>query len=126
MQIPANLRYTKDHEWVLPGADGTVTVGITDYAQNSLGDVTFVDLPKTGQTFTKGAVFGVVESVKAASDLYMPVSGEVIEVNTALADAPELVNSSPYGDAWMVRVRPSNPAELQALLDADAYTRHTS
>lgn len=121
MEVPASLLYTKEHEWVRTEADGTLTVGITDFAQNSLGDVTFVDLPRVGAVFEAGKVFGVVESVKAASDLYLPVSGEILEVNPALASAPELVNRSPYGDAWMVRLRATNSAELSSLLTAAQY-----
>lgn len=118
--IPAELRYTKDHEWVRQEADGTVTVGITDYAQESLGDVTFVDLPKPGKAFGAGETFGVVESVKAASDLYMPVSGEVVAVNGELEGSPDAVNRDPYGSAWMIRVRPETPGE-GGLLSAEEY-----
>lgn len=118
--IPADLKYTEDHEWVRPGDDGAA-IGITDHAQAALGDITFVELPAVGDTVTKGDTFGVVESVKAASDLYAPVSGEVTAVNEALVDAPEQVNTDPYGEAWMIKVKPSDPAELDALLDASAY-----
>lgn len=121
MNVPENLRYTKDHEWLRPEADGRATIGITDYAQGSLGDVTFVDLPKPGRKFGAGETFGVVESVKAASDLYMPVAGEVVETNPALKSGPEKVNQDPYGEAWMIRIRPANAADLDALLDAAAY-----
>lgn len=120
-QIPENLKYTKDHEWLRMETDGTAVIGVTDYAQNSLGDVTFVELPETGDHFDIGESFGVVESVKAASDLYMPVAGTVSAVNEALADTPESVNSDPYGDAWMVRIQPDDPAALEALMDAAAY-----
>jgi glycine cleavage system H protein len=119
--IPDNLKYTKDHEWVRIETDGTVTVGITDYAQNSLGDITFVELPEVDDGFEAGDAFGVVESVKAASDLYMPLSGTVIAVNDALADAPESVNSDPYGAAWMIRLKVADQAGLDALMDAEAY-----
>lgn len=121
-QVPATLRYTKDHEWVRQESDGTVTIGITDHAQAALGDVTFVDLPKAGKSFKSGEVFGTVESVKAASDLYCPIAGEVIESNPTLNDSPDLVNREPYGGAWMIRIKPKNPAEVGQLLDATAYT----
>jgi glycine cleavage system H protein len=121
-QVPATLRYTKDHEWVRQESDGTVTIGITDHAQAALGDVTFVDLPKAGKTFSTGEVFGTVESVKAASDLYSPIAGEVVEANAQLNDSPDLVNREPYGGAWMIRVKPKNPAEVNQLLDAAAYS----
>ena len=120
-QVPAELHYTKDHEWVRLANDGTATIGITDHAQAALGDVTFVDLPKTGNTFAAGDVFGTVESVKAASDLYSPISGEVIETNAALNDTPDLVNREPYQGAWMIRVRVQNPAEVSSLLNAAGY-----
>ena len=120
-QVPAELHYTKDHEWVRLANDGTATIGITDHAQAALGDVTFVDLPKTGKTFAAGDVFGTVESVKAASDLYSPISGEVIETNAALNDTPDLVNREPYQGAWMIRVRMQNPAEVSSLLNAAGY-----
>ena len=119
--LPADLRYAKSHEWVRPEADGTVTIGITDYAQNSLGDITYVQAPKVGAVLAAGAVFGVVESVKAASDLYAPVAGTVVAVNPALDAAPETVNREPYGAGWMVRLRPADPAAASALLDAAAY-----
>jgi glycine cleavage system H protein len=118
--VPSDLRYTKDHEWVR--VDGTdATVGITEYAANQLGDIVFVELPEVGRTLSQTAVFGVVESVKAVSDLFAPVSGPVVEANAALAGKPELVNSDPYGDGWMVRVTVAESAELDALLDAAAY-----
>lgn len=119
--IPEALRYTKDHEWVRPEPDGSVTIGITDFAQNSLGDVTFVELPEPGTRFEAGDAFGVVESVKAASDLYMPVAGTVVAVNESLPDAPECVNSDPFGAAWMVRVQPDDPNAPETLMDASAY-----
>ena len=118
--LPANLRYAASHEWVLDHQDGTVTVGITDHAQQALGDVVFVELPEVGAALTKGQEFGVIESVKAASDLYSPVSGEVIEVNEALEDSPETVNDSPYDGGWIMKVR-IDDAALEDLLDADAY-----
>jgi len=102
--------------------DGTVTVGITDYAQGSLGDITFVELPEVEDQFESGDTFGVVESVKAASDLFMPLGGTVVAVNDELPDEPELVNSDPYGEAWMIRIKPGDPAELETLLDPSAYS----
>ena len=120
-QIPEELKYTKEHEWIRLEEDGTITIGITDYAQSSLGDITFVELPEVDETFGNGASFGVVESVKAASDLYMPVAGKVFAVNRALEGSPESVNSDPYGEAWMVRVRLDDPASIDGLLDAAAY-----
>jgi glycine cleavage system H protein len=122
---PANLRYTKDHEWV--SVDGDVaTIGVTDFAANQLGDVVFVDLPSAGKSVEQFATFGVVESVKAVSDLYAPVSGEVVEVNADLAGEPELVNSDPFGGGWMIRVRLSDPAQVHGLMDAAAYDRLTA
>ena len=121
MSIPNELKYTSDHEWVRMEGENCV-IGITDHAQDSLGDVTFVELPDIGSRFEDKAVFGVVESVKAASDLYMPVSGEVIEVNDSLNDSPENVNSDPYGDGWMIKVRPAQADSLGTLLDAVAYS----
>lgn len=121
--IPADLRYAKSHEWLRPAADGTALVGITDYAQASLGDITFVQLPKVGASLAAGATFGVVESVKAASDLYAPCACTVLEVNTALDSAPETINHAPYDGGWMLKVKleGSVPAEL---LDAPAYEKH--
>ena len=119
--IPENLKYTKDHEWIRHESDGTCLVGITDHAQDSLGDVTFVELPAIGESFEEGATFGVVESVKAASDLYFPLSGEITEVNEILVDSPEKVNEDPYGDGWMVRILPTDSAEFEGLLSPDQY-----
>ncbi|MFC3285377.1 glycine cleavage system protein GcvH [Litchfieldella rifensis] len=120
--IPANLRYTESHEWVLDNGDGTITVGITDHAQQALGDVVFVELPEVGRELDTGEEFGVIESVKAASDLYAPLSGEVLEVNDALEDAPETINESPYEDGWIAKLKPVDiDAALNGLLDADAY-----
>ena len=116
---PADLKYTKDHEWVR-SADGEATIGITDYAQAQLGDVVFVELPVVGRTIKQGEVFGTIESVKAVSELYAPVSGEVVAVNDALSTAPESVNKDPHG-AWIIKVKPSNAGELGSLLDATAY-----
>ncbi|QUV85257.1 MULTISPECIES: glycine cleavage system protein GcvH [Chloracidobacterium] len=117
---PDELQYTKDHEWIRITGD-TGRVGITFYAQDSLGDVVYVDLPKVGTTVKANEPFGSVESVKAVSELFSPVSGEVIEVNTKLADAPELVNTSPYDEGWMIVIRLSNPGEVDALLSAAEY-----
>ncbi|QFU02065.1 Glycine cleavage system H protein [Halomonas sp. THAF5a] len=119
--IPANLRYAESHEWVLDNGDGSVTIGITDHAQEALGDVVFVELPEVGKTLAVGDEFGVIESVKAASDLYAPLAGEVIAVNEALEDAPETVNEAPYADGWIMKVRLDDAAALESLLDADAY-----
>jgi len=120
VSVPTDLRYTKDHEWVRVDGD-EATVGITAYAADQLGDIVFVELPDAGRAVDQFAAFGVVESVKAVSDLFAPVSGEVLEGNAALAASPELVNSSPYEDGWMVRVRVSDAAQVDDLLDADAY-----
>jgi glycine cleavage system H protein len=122
---PADLRYTKDHEWVKVDGD-VATIGVTDFAANQLGDVVFVDLPSAGKSVDQFATFGVVESVKAVSDLYAPVSGEVVEVNPDLAGKPELVNSDPFGDGWMIKVRVSDSAQVDGLLDAAAYDRLTA
>jgi glycine cleavage system H protein len=119
--IPKDLKYTKSHEWVKPNADGSVTVGITHHAQDLMGDMVFVELPTAGTQVTSGKECGVVESVKAASDVYAPVSGEIVEANAALADSPETVNKDPYGSGWMFRLKPANKAEVDGLLDAKAY-----
>jgi glycine cleavage system H protein len=119
--IPPELRYTKDHEWVRV-QDGIGTVGITDYAQDQLGDIVYVDLPSPGKQLTQLAVFGEIESVKAVSELYSPVSGEVVESNQALADKPELINESPYGEGWLMKVRLADEGEVDRLLTADRYS----
>ena len=118
--VPTDLRYTKDHEWVRVDGDEAV-VGITDYATNQLGDIVFVELPDVGRVLSQSATFGVVESVKAVSDLFSPVSGEVTSGNDALAATPELVNSDPYGDGWMIRLKLADPTEVDELFDAAAY-----
>ena len=118
--VPKDLRYTKDHEWVRVDGD-EATVGITDYAAGQLGDIVFVELPDVGRSLAQFATFGVVESVKAVSDLFAPLSGEVVASNAALAGAPELVNTDPHGDRWMIRLRLSAPGEVDELLDATAY-----
>jgi glycine cleavage system H protein len=121
--IPADLKYLDSHEWARVESDGTVTVGISDHAQAALGDLVFVEMPAAGSKVKAGEAFGVVESVKAASDVYSPVSGEVIAANTALGSAPELINQAPYGEGWLVRIRPSDTTELAKLLDAAAYQK---
>ena len=118
--FPADLKYTKDHEWLKPAGDGTATVGITQYAQDALGDVVFVDLPEVGASFTQGEAFGTVESVKTVSELNMPSAGEVLDVNAALADHPEAVNEDPYGQGWMVKIKLTGGLAGD-LLDATAY-----
>jgi glycine cleavage system H protein len=120
MEFPSNLRYTKDHEWIRLEGD-VATVGITDFAQGELGDIVFVDIPTEGETLSAEEVFGSVEAVKTVSDLYLPVAGEVLEVNPAIDGQPDLVNSDPYGQGWMVRVRVASVADVEALMDADAY-----
>lgn len=120
MTIPADLRYSKEHEW-LALSEGRARVGITAFAQEQLGDVVYVEVPAVGQSVRAGKAFGVVESVKAVSDLYSPISGTIVAVNEALVDAPEAVNSDPYGAGWMVEIEPADLAELDALLDAGAY-----
>ena len=122
MTTPDDLRYTCSHEWARQEADGTVTIGITFHAQEMLGDVVFVESPAVGRKLKQGEECGVIESVKAAADIYAPVAGEVVAANTELADAPEKVNQDPYG-AWMFRIRPDDPAELASLLDAAAYRK---
>lgn len=120
MNTPTDLRYAKSHEWARIDGD-RATIGITDFAQHELGDVVYLDLPKVGQSFRAGASFGTVESVKAVSDLYAPLSGEVVEINEALLDAPEGVNNSPYDNGWMIVLKLSDPAEADALMDAATY-----
>ena len=122
MNAPDNLKYTEAHHWVKKEPDGTITVGITFYAQESLGDVVFVQSPETGRRVTQGEACGVIESVKTASDLHAPVSGEVVAFNAEVADRPERVNADPYG-AWLFRMKPDDPAAVDALLGADAYSR---
>ena len=119
--IPADLKYAATHEWAQIDSDGIVTVGISDHAQTSLGDVVFIELPEPGAVLSAGEEAGVVESVKAASDIYAPIGGEVVAVNEALEESPELVNSDPYGDGWFYKLQASDAGELDALLDAEAY-----
>jgi glycine cleavage system H protein len=120
MTVPAELKYTESHEWVRREADGTLTIGITDFAQESLGDMVFVELPEVGRKVGKGEACAVVESVKAASDIYAPVAGDVIAANTALTEKPELVNADAFG-AWLFKLKPANAADIEALLDAAKY-----
>jgi glycine cleavage system H protein len=122
-EVPENLRYSTDHDWVRLEDDGTIIIGITDHAQEALGELVYVEVPEEGQSFERGDACAVVESVKAASDVNAPVTGEVAQSNAALEDGPDLVNQDPYGEGWLVRLHPSDPAELDELLDADAYTR---
>ncbi|MCA9751657.1 MAG: glycine cleavage system protein GcvH [bacterium] len=121
MNIPQELRYTKEHEWVLAD-DGVLVVGVTDFAQAELGDIVYVELPSIGTRLAAGETFGNVESVKSVSDLYCPVAGVVADINTRLGDSPELVNSDPYGEGWMVRLEPENPADLEGLLGPEEYS----
>jgi glycine cleavage system H protein len=122
--IPSDLKYAKSHEWVRPEGGDVVTVGITDHAQELLGDLVFVDLPEVGSTVETDGECGVVESVKAASDVYSPLAGEIVEVNEALADAPETINGDAYGAGWIFKLKLADPAELDGLLDAAAYASH--
>jgi glycine cleavage system H protein len=120
MNIPSNLKYTKDHEWVKVEGD-TVTVGITDFAQGELGDIVYVEVETVDETLEEGEIFGTVEAVKTVSDLFLPVSGEIIEFNALLEDEPEKVNSDPYGEGWMIKIKCSDPSQIDALLSADDY-----
>ncbi len=120
MNIPDDLKYTREHEWIRVEGD-EIVIGVTDFAQGELGDVVFVEIETEGETLSRGDTFGTIEAVKTVSDLYMPVDGQVLEVNTALEDSPELVNSQPYGEGWMVRVKVSDAAQLDELMDAEAY-----
>jgi len=121
MNYPEELKYTKEHEWAI-GDEGTAKIGITDYAQDALGDIVFVELPDVGAKVKAGETFGVVESVKSVSDLYSPITGNVVEVNDALEEEPELVNSSPYEEGWIIKIEPANPADLDELMSADDYS----
>lgn len=125
MNIPADLKYTESHEWVRLESDGSVTVGITEFAQDALGDIVFVELPKVGTTYGAGDDAAVVESVKAASDIYAPIAGEVIAVNDAVADAPESINADAYS-AWLFKIKPSDAGAINGLLDAAAYGKTTA
>ena len=123
-EVPDSFLYTEDHEWLRLDDDGSVTVGISDHAQEALGELVFVEVPEVGDSFSAGDACAVVESVKAASDIYCPLAGEVAAVNTALADAPELVNSSPYEDGWVFRLLPTDATVLDDFMDAEAYGRY--
>lgn len=123
-QIPDDLLYSEEHEYLRKNDDGTYSVGITDYAQGELGDIVFVELPAVGDTFDQKASFGTIEAVKAVSDLYAPVSGEVVAVNEGLDDDPAVVNGDPYGDGWMIRISVSDASELESLMDSTAYGEH--
>jgi len=120
LNFPEDVRYSESHEWV-KAAGETAKLGITDYAQDQLGDIVFVELPDVGESFEKGAEFGTVESVKAVSELYMPVSGEIVAINDALEDAPELINNTPFSEGWMIEIKLDDSSELDALMDKDAY-----
>ena len=122
--IPADLRYTAEHEYLKPSGDGVVQIGITDYAQGELGDVVFVELPKVGDKFKAHDVFGTIEAVKAVSELYSPVAGEIVEINSRLDGEPALVNSDPYDDGWMIKMRLANAGDQSGLMDAGAYKNH--
>ncbi len=122
MNIPGNLKYTPDHEWIRQEGD-TAVIGITDYAQGELGDIVYIEIETQGETFNKGDAFGTIEAVKTVSDMYMPVSGEVTEVNEALEDTPELVNKDAYGDGWLIRIKIQDPSELDALESPDSYKK---
>ena len=118
--LPEDIHYAESHEWAKAEGEN-VKVGITDFAQDQLGDIVFVEMPEVGETFDKGAEFGTVESVKAVSELYMPLGGEIVAVNSALEDSPEFINNAPYSDGWMIAVKPNDPAELEGLMTKDAY-----
>jgi len=120
LNLPADVKYTKDHEWAKLSGD-IVTIGINDYAQDQLGEVVFVELPEIGDTFSQGDEFGSVESVKAVSEIYIPISGEIVEINEGLEDAPELVNTDCYNDGWLIKVKPENTSEMDNLMDTPAY-----
>ncbi len=125
MSAPKNLRFTKTHEWVLV-EDDIVTVGIADYAQQELGDITYLELPDVGDSVSAGEAFGVVESVKAASDIYSPLDGEVLERNDGAVDSPEVINASPYGDAWLLKLKISDPSQVEALMDPETYDQYAA
>ena len=122
MNVPQDLKFTQDHEWIRTEGDFAF-VGVTDYAQSNLGDIVFLEIETVGETLAKGEAFGNIEAVKAVEELYMPVSGEVLEINPALETSPEVVNKDPYGEGWMVKIKLTDPDELAALLDADAYVK---
>lgn len=121
MNIPSNLKYTKDHEWIKDEGNGVATVGVTDFAQSQLGDIVFIEIETQGETLAKEEVFGTIEAVKTVSDMFMPVGGEVVEVNPKVTEQPDIVNKDPYGEGWMIKIKMSNPNELNDLLDAEQY-----
>ena len=120
-EVPTDLRYTSSHEWVRLEEDGTITVGITDHAQDALGDLVFIELPEVGSDLAQGEACCVIESVKAASDIYMPITGEVLDTNQVLVDEPEIVNSSPYDDGWIFKIKPGDEDDVEQLMDASSY-----
>lgn len=122
MNFPTNIKYTSEHEWIRLEGDVAV-IGITDYAQDQLGDIVFIEMPEEGDEFDKDEVFGSIEVVKTVSDLFIPVAGEVVEINEALEDEPELVNSDPYGEGWLIKIKPENAADIDELLDAEGYKK---
>lgn len=124
MNFPANLRYTENHEWIKPDGDNAI-VGITEFAASELGDIVFIEIETKGETLSKGDTFGTVEAVKTVSDLFMPAGGEVLEVNQVLSDAPETVNKDPYGEGWMIKMKLTDPSELQGLMNAEDYKKLT-
>ncbi len=126
MNTPANLKYTKEHEWIKDNGDGSVTVGITEFAQSELGDIVFVELEDTGFECSADDIFGTVEAVKTVSELFAPIDGEIIEVNEVLEDNPELVNQDPYGEGWMVKMKVSDASQIEALLSAEEYSEITA
>lgn len=121
MNFPAELRYTQDHEWIRIDDDGTAVIGITDFAQHELGDIVFVDITAIGQSLSQGDVFGSVEAVKTVSDLFLPIDGEVLELNSAIEKSPQLVNEDPYGEGWIIKLKPVDVSQQEALLTVDAY-----
>lgn len=121
MDFPAELRYTQDHEWIRIEDDGTAVIGITDFAQHELGDIVYIDITTMGQTLSKGDIFGSVEAVKTVSDLFLPIDGEVLELNSAIEKSPELLNSDPYGEGWIIRMKPADAGQRDALMTAEAY-----
>lgn len=126
MSTPSDLKYTKEHEWVKDNGDGTATIGITDFAQGELGDIVFVELEEAGFEFSQDDTFGTVEAVKTVSDLFAPVDGEVLELNEELEDNPEIVNDDPYGDGWMIKIKVTDPSQLEGLLTAQEYEEITA
>lgn len=121
--IPEDLRYSEEHEWLRPTSEH-ITIGITDHAQGQMGDIVFIELPEIGDEITRGEAFGTVESTKAVSELFAPISGKIVEINDTLIDAPEAINEDPYGDGWMVRVEPSDPSDLDEMMTAETYQEH--